>query len=119
MPIATSAERQLEEEFIQKLLDLKYAHRPDIRDRESLEKNFREKFQALNRVNLTDDEFKRLLEEITTPDVFTAAHTLRNRNAFTRDDGTPLNYTLVNTADWCKNTFEVVSQLRINTDYSH
>ncbi|MGH9484356.1 MAG: type I restriction endonuclease subunit R, partial [Terriglobales bacterium] len=44
---------------------------------------------------------------------------LRSRNAFTRDDGTPLNYTLVNTNDWCKNTFEVVSQLRINTDYSH
>ncbi len=49
----------------------------------------------------------------------TAAHTLRNRSSFTRDDGTPLNYTLVNIADWCKNTFEVVSQLRINTDYSH
>ena len=41
------------------------------------------------------------------------------RNSFTRDDGTPLNYTLVNIDDWCKNTFEVVSQLRINTDYSH
>src|SRR3546814_8554879 len=35
------------------------------------------------------------------------------------DDGTPLNYTLVNINDWCKNTFEVASQLRINTDYSH
>src|SRR3546814_6621649 len=48
-----------------------------------------------------------------------AAHTLRHRNAFTRDDGTPLNYTLVNISDWCKNDFEVASQLRINTDYSH
>jgi type I restriction enzyme, R subunit len=48
--------------------------------------------------------------------VFTAAHTLRNRNAFTRDDGTPLNNTLVNVADLCKDTFEAVSQLRINTD---
>jgi len=26
---------------------------------------------------------------------------------------------LVNIKDWCKNTFEVVNQLRINTDYSH
>ena len=33
--------------------------------------------------------------------------------------GTPLNYTLVNLEDWCKNSFEVVNQLRINTDYSH
>jgi len=51
-----------------------------------------------------------LLEEITTPDVFAAAKTLRGVNAFSRDDGTPLNYTLVNIEDWCKNTFEVVSQ---------
>jgi type I restriction enzyme, R subunit len=112
----TSSERQLEEELIARLRDLKYEHRPDIRDRATLEKNFREKFQALNHVKLTDGEFQRLLDEIVTPDVFTAAHTLRNRNSFTRDDGTPLNYTLVNIHDWCKNDFEVVSQLRINTD---
>ena len=98
---------------------MKYDYRADIRDRAALEKNFREKFDTLNHVHLTNGEFQRLLDEIVTPDVFTAAHTLRNRSSFTRDDGTPLNYTLVNIADWCKNTFEVVSQLRINTDNSH
>jgi type I restriction enzyme R subunit len=51
--------------------------------------------------------------------VFVASRTLRERNAFTRDDGTPLNYTLVNIKDWCKNDYEVIHQLRINTDYSH
>ncbi len=112
-------ERQLEEELVGKLTDLKYEYRPDLRDRAALEANFRQKFQALNQVKLTDGEFQRLLDEIVTPDVYTAAHTLRHRNAFTRDDGTPLNYTLVNIADWCKNTFEVVNQLRINTDNSH
>ncbi|HNO75169.1 MAG TPA: DEAD/DEAH box helicase family protein [Nitrosomonas mobilis] len=44
---------------------------------------------------------------------------LRERNSFERDDGTPLYYTLVNLKDWCKNSFEVVNQLRISTDYSH
>jgi type I restriction enzyme R subunit len=119
MATSRTSESQLEAELIEKLKELKYEQRADIRDRAALERNFREKFQVLNRVNLTDAEFQRLLEEIITPDVFTAAHTLRNRNAFTRDDGTPLNYVLVNTQDWCKNSFEVVSQLRINTDYSH
>jgi len=112
-------EEHIEEGLIGKLQGLKYEYRRDIRDRAALEQNFREKFEALNRVNLSDGEFKRLLEDIVTPDVFTAARTLRERNAFTRDDGTPLNYTLVNIKDWCKNTFEVVNQLRINTDYSH
>jgi type I restriction enzyme R subunit len=112
-------ERDIEDAFIAKLVDLKYAYRPDICDRDSLEQNFRQKFEALNRVRLTDAEFARLLEEIITPDVFTAARTLRERNSFTRDDGTPLNYTLVNIRDWCKNHFEVVNQLRINTANSH
>ncbi len=115
----TTPERQLEETLITKLQDLKYEYRPDISDRATLEANFREKFEALNRVTLTDGEFQRLLDEIVTPDVYEAARSLRNREAFIRDDGTPLNYTLVNIKDWCKNHFEVINQLRINTDYSH
>ncbi|GAB1468609.1 type I restriction endonuclease subunit R [Candidatus Cloacimonadota bacterium] len=111
-------EKELEQALIKKLLDLKYTYREDICDRTTLEGNFRKHFQELNRVNLTAGEFKRLLDEIITPDVFTAATLLREINSFTRDDGTPLNYTLVNIKDWCKNTFEVVNQLRINTDNS-
>lgn len=82
-------------------------------------KNFREKFETLNKVHLTDNEFQRLLDAVITPDVYNAAQTLRNINSFERDDGTPLNYSLVNIRDWCKNDFEVVHQLRINTDNSH
>jgi type I restriction enzyme R subunit len=112
-------EQKIENSFIEKLKELKYSYRPDITDRTSLERNFREHFEALNRVNLTEGEFKRLLEGIISPDVFTAARALRERNSFARDDGTPLNFTLVNIKDWCKNTFEVINQLRINSDNSH
>ncbi|MDP5573919.1 type I restriction endonuclease subunit R [Pseudomonas aeruginosa] len=115
----TTTENQIELDLISKLVDLKYTYRPDIRDRAALEKNFRQHFEALNRVHLTDAEFARLLESIVTPDVFAAAKHLRERNSFERDDGTPLYYTLVNIKDWCKNNFEVVNQLRISTDYSH
>ena len=73
-------EQQIEDALIEKLKDLKYTYREDIRDRATLEKNFREKFEALNRVNLTDSEFARLRDEIVNPDVFTAAKTLRERN---------------------------------------
>ncbi|WP_416669427.1 type I restriction endonuclease subunit R, EcoR124 family [Egbenema bharatensis] len=112
-------EQVIEQALIEKLDDLKYSYRPDIRDRAALEQNFREKFEALNRVHLTDSEFPRLLESIVTPDIFANARHLRERNSFERDDGTPLYYTLVNIKHWCKNSFEVVNQLRMNTDSSH
>ncbi|PUE62242.1 DEAD/DEAH box helicase [Limnohabitans sp. Rim8] len=115
----TTSEQQIEQTLIEKLADLKYTYRPDIRDRATLEHNFRQHFEALNRVNLTDNEFQRLLEFVITSDVFSAAKHLRERNSFERDDGTPLYYTLVNIKDWCKNNFEVINQLRISTDYSH
>lgn len=112
-------EAQIEELFIKKLQDLKYTYRNDIRDKNTLERNFREKFEALNRVRLTDSEFERLKAEIITPDVFAASKILRDRNYFQREDGTPLHYTLVNIKDWCKNDYEVINQLRINTGNSN
>jgi len=115
----TTKESQIEQNLIEKLSDLKYSYRPDIRDREALEQNFRQNFEELNRVKLTDAEFSRLKDEIVSADVFAAAKILRERNSFEREDGTPLHYTLVNIKDWCKNTFEVINQLRINTQNSH
>ena len=112
-------EHQIEESLIKKLCDLKYTYRPDIHDRTSLENNFRKKFETLNSVILSDAEFFRLRDEIVNADVFIASKNLRERNTFQREDGTPLQYTLVNIKDWCKNEFEVINQLRINTDNSH
>ena len=112
-------EQQIEQSLIEKLVDLKYTHRPDIRDKTALEQNFRDKFESLNRVHLTAAEFARLRDEIITADVFSAAQALREKGKFTREDGTPLEYMLVNIRDWCKNDFEVINQLCINTDNSH
>ena len=106
-----SKEKQIE--------DLKYTYRDDIRDRNALERNFRTKFEALNRVHLTDSEFDRLLEEIIDADVFASSKRLRGINTFMREDGTPLQYMLVNIKDWCKNDYEVINQLRINTNNSY
>lgn len=112
-------EQDIEHALLEKLCDMKYTYRLDISDRAALEQNFRQHFEDLNRVHLTDSEFHRLLDEIVTADVFAAARRLRERNSFERDDGTPLYYTLVNIKDWCKNSFEVINQLKITHDYGH
>jgi type I site-specific deoxyribonuclease, HsdR family len=112
-------EAEIEKFLISKLSDLKYTYRVDIKNRNTLEHNFRQKFEALNRVRLTDNEFKRLLDDIVSPDVFASSKRLRAREVFYREDGTPLHYTLINIKDWCKNDYEVVNQLRINTKNSN
>lgn len=109
------SEAQLEQQFLEKLKELKYTYRSDIRDLDGLEKNFREKFERLNFVSLSDDEFRKLLQENISADVFAASKHLREKQTFTRNDGTTFDYSLVNLRDWCKNEYEVVNQLTINT----
>lgn len=112
-------EIEIEKKLIKQLSELKYNYRPDIVDRKTLEENFKAKFEELNRVHLSDSEFSRLREEIINSDVFTTSKMLREKQYFQREDGTPLHYTLVNIKDWCKNNYEVIHQLRINTENSN
>ena len=71
-------EKQIEDSFIRKLTEqLKYVYRDDIHDRDALVANFRQKFETLNRVKLSDSEFDRLLEEIINPNVFASSKRLR------------------------------------------
>lgn len=111
--------KQIELDFIEKLKDLKYIYRKDIKDRFSLETNFRQHFERLNMVKLSDSEFNRLKESIINSNVYESAKILRSINTLIRDDDTPLQYTLVNINDWCKNEFEIINQLRINTENSN
>ena len=42
-------EAEIEQELIGRLTDLKYTYRENIRDKQTLELNFRQKFEALNK----------------------------------------------------------------------
>lgn len=112
-------ESQIEQHFIRHLEGLGYKYCKDIKDRASLEANFRNKFEALNNVRLTDGEFKRLMENIVSSDVYKASKTLRDKVEVVHDDGTTQFYPLVNLQNWCKNDYEVINQLRINTHSSY
>lgn len=111
-------EAQLEQEFIKALEEQGYTYNEAIKDRSSLEQNFRRIFEKRNYCHLSDSEFARLKEMLTISDVFEASKLLREKNTFKRDDDTPLVFDLLNTKDWCKNEFEIVNQLRINTENS-
>jgi len=61
-------EKELEQALIAKLGEIKYTYRPEIHDRAVRERNFHEKFEALNRFRLIDADNQRLLDEIVTVD---------------------------------------------------
>lgn len=112
-------ESQIEQHFIRHLEGLGYKYCKNIKDRASLEANFRNKFEALNNVRLTDGEFERLMGNIVSSDVYKASKTLRDKVEVIHDDGTTQFYPLVNLQNWCKNDYEVINQLRINTHSSY
>ena len=112
-------ESQIEQHFIRHLEGLGYKYCKDIKNRASLEANFRNKFEALNNVRLTDGEFERLMGNIVSSDVYKASKTLRDKVEVVHDDGTTQFYPLVNLQNWCKNDYEVINQLRINTHSSY
>lgn len=112
-------EAEIEAQFIDQLVKQGYIYRDDIKDRYDLEENFRNHFNKLNRVNLSNKEFANLKASIIKDDIFDVSKILRAENYMEREDGTPLFYSLVNKKDWCKNEFEVVNQLRINTENSY
>ena len=67
-------ENNMEQNFINKLIEQKYMYRPDLQTRDILNQNFREKFQELNYVNLSDAEFGKPLDKIISADVFTTQY---------------------------------------------
>lgn len=115
MPM-TAQETDLDGSIVSKLSALGFELRPEIRDRAALEANFREKFEALNRVALTDGEFRRILRENISPYVYEASRSLRGWNAFVRDDGTPLDCAFVNFRDWSRNAYEIVDRPSVDSD---
>ena len=118
-PRASSVRDQV---FIGKLSSFENTIRSDTWDSATLEKNFWEKFDALNRANLkqtTDrrdcahqpreailrspsavrDNSSGLLHGMLTPDVFSIAEILSAINDIVREEGSPLNFTVLNIAE--------------------
>lgn len=75
----TSLEHPRKERLVEKPRTLKSEYRAEIRDRATLEKNLPRKFESLNHIHLSDGVYKRVFYEVIMPNVFTAAHSFRNR----------------------------------------
>lgn len=105
-------EQELEQNLIDKLIRQDYEH-IEIKGPQDLKNNLKKQIEKANAINLSDSEFTTLYNQlITTPTVFSASTILRDRFLFEREDTTKINLLLYNKDSWCKNTFQVASQIK-------
>jgi type I restriction enzyme R subunit len=111
-------EAALEEELMSQLTQIGY-QRVDIRDEVSLLANFKDQLETHNNINLSSDEFDRILINLNKGSVFDRSKRLRQKQLIEKDDGDTLYYELSNTREWCQNKFQVTHQLSAEGHYKN
>lgn len=106
------SEAQLEAGLVKRLQGLGYAP-VTIPDVASMRANLRAQLDKHNNVTLSDTEFQKVLNHLSKGNVFDKAMILRDRMQVTRDDGSSLYLQFLNTADWCRNQYQVTTQVTV------
>lgn len=114
----TQTEAQLETNLIERLMGLGY-DRVTIVDSNALLANLKTQLEKHNKVVLSPDEFERLLNQLDRGNVFERAKILRDRVLIKRDDGTDLRMQLLNTEEWCRNQYQVTTQITQEGSYKN
>lgn len=104
------SEAALEKGLLETLEKMNY-QRLIIPDLETLHTNFREQLSKHNKVELSDAEFKRIMIHLEGGSAFEKAEKLRDKYELIREDGTVKYIEFLNKRDWCKNEFQVTSQI--------
>ena len=78
--VVTQSEAALEKCLLDKLVDDGYEN-VKIRDKNDLEDNLKSQLEILNKVELTDDEFNKILLHLESGTIFDKAKKLRDKYA--------------------------------------
>ena len=116
--MATQTEAQLENDLIDRL-EARGWGRVAIADEAAMLANLKAQLEAHNNVTLTNGEFERVLNHLDKGNVFERAKTLRDRYDLTREDGTRLYIEFMNTREWCRNRYQVASQIAQEGTYQN
>ena len=95
------SELALEEQLIKQLNALGHSS-VDIKDEQSLLANFKTQLEKHNQVQLSDKEFKKVLNILNRGTVFERAKILRGKQQIERDNGESLYFEFINQEQWCQ-----------------
>lgn len=107
------SESQLEDALIQRLQG-KGWEKVHLATEDELWKNVQSQLGKHNKTTFSDAEFKRIRNHLEKGSPFEKAHILRDRFHLTRDDETSFYVEFFNTEHWCRNEYQVATQIGIN-----
>ena len=118
MPAATQPELVLENNLVDQLVQLGY-QQVDIRDEAGLLDNLKQQLEIHNKTELSQGDFKQILNFINKGNIFERARILRDRVPYVNDDGDHKTVELINQIQWCKNRFQVTRQVTMEGVYKN
>lgn len=116
--MTTQSEQTLENNLIAQLETLGF-DKVRIDDEDALLVNLKAQLEKHNSVTLSDSEFKQILNKLAKGNIFEKAKILRDKIAFTKDDGTTGYIELINQIQWCKNQYQVTHQVTMKDKYTN
>lgn len=112
----TESEAQLEQNLIARLTGLGYEP-VKISNAADLRANLKAQLENHNSIQLSNEEFKRVLNHLDKGNVFDRAKRLRDKMELSRDDGTTFYLEFLNTEHWCQNQYQVTNQITQQGNY--
>ncbi len=108
--MSVQSEAQLEAALVKRLEGLGW-QAVSIPDSAALASNLQTQLEVHNGLKFSPGEFRTILNHLEKGNVFDKAKTLRDRFALQRDDGTTAWVEFFNKTEWCRNRYQVTTQV--------
>ncbi len=116
--MTTQPEQILENNLVAQLEKLGYK-KVVIKDETDLLANLKSQLEIHNKTELSDNDFKQILNYINKGNIFERAKILRDRVPYTNDKGEHKTVELINQIHWCQNQFQVTQQVTMEGKYKN
>lgn len=116
--MTSQPEQILENNLVTQLERLGYK-KVITRDEKDLLANLKSQLEKHNKVQLSENDFKQILNYINKGNVFERAKILRDRVPYTNAKGDTKTVELINQIHWCQNEFQVTQQVAMEGTYKN
>jgi len=116
--MTTQPEQILENNLVAQLQKLGYKNTV-IKDENDLLANLKSQLEVHNKTELSENDFRQILNFINKGNVFERAKILRDRVPYTNNKGEHKTIELINQIHWCQNQFQVTYQVTMEGSYKN